>query len=174
MLDEETMLDAHVQFELDQWTGDRLPQTLAEEVSALARWLEVVQVDHMIPRARLDSVIQRYVCEVPLSDELLVMVEQMVVAARSAVLNDGTKLSDLLRRDDYDRLVQTAIGMKAVRDAVTDQITTSEVYSQLIAHVLYRGIKKYLSTDLCNEEPVQDDYLAPDVEVLNWRAVSGR
>ena len=37
--------------------------------------------------------------------------------------------------------------MKAVRAAVTDQITTSEVYSQLIAHVLYRGIKKYLSTE---------------------------
>ena len=95
MLDEETMLDAHVQFELDQWTGDRLPQTLAEEVSALARWLEVVQVDHLIPRARLDSVIQRYVCEVPLSDELLVMVEQVVVAAHSAVLNDGTKLDGM-------------------------------------------------------------------------------
>ncbi|MEM8885584.1 MAG: PLP-dependent cysteine synthase family protein [Planctomycetota bacterium] len=34
--------------------------------------------------------------------------------------------------------------------------------------------KKYLSTDLCGTEPVRDDYLAPDVEVLDWRAVTGR
>jgi cysteine synthase A len=34
--------------------------------------------------------------------------------------------------------------------------------------------KKYLSTDLCSEEPVRDEYLAPEVEVLDWRSVSGR
>lgn len=147
MLDRDAMLDAHVQFELERWSGDRLSQTLEEEVSALARWLEVVQVDQLIPRARLDSVIRRYVCEVPLSDELLRIVEQALLAAHSTALEDDTNLSELLRRDDYDRLVQTAIGMKALRDAITNQITTSEVYSQLIAHVLYRGIKTYLSSE---------------------------
>ena len=34
--------------------------------------------------------------------------------------------------------------------------------------------KKYLSTDLCSDEPVKDGYLAPDVEIHDWRAVSGR
>ena len=31
--------------------------------------------------------------------------------------------------------------------------------------------KKYLSTDLCREEPVRDDYLAPGIELLGFRAV---
>ncbi|MCU0865220.1 MAG: PLP-dependent cysteine synthase family protein [Planctomycetes bacterium] len=31
--------------------------------------------------------------------------------------------------------------------------------------------KKYLSTDLCRDEPVRDDYLAPRVELLGFRAV---
>jgi len=34
--------------------------------------------------------------------------------------------------------------------------------------------KKYLSTALCTEEPVREEYLAPEVEIVNWRAVSGR
>jgi cysteine synthase A len=34
--------------------------------------------------------------------------------------------------------------------------------------------KKYLSTDLCKEEPVRDDYLAPRVEILDWQCVTGR
>jgi cysteine synthase A len=31
--------------------------------------------------------------------------------------------------------------------------------------------KKYLSTDLCREEPVRDPYLAPRVELVGFRAV---
>ncbi|MBL9076259.1 MAG: cysteine synthase family protein [Planctomycetes bacterium] len=31
--------------------------------------------------------------------------------------------------------------------------------------------KKYLSTDLCREEPVRDDYLAPRIELVGFRAV---
>ncbi|MBX3462549.1 MAG: cysteine synthase family protein [Planctomycetes bacterium] len=31
--------------------------------------------------------------------------------------------------------------------------------------------KKYLSTDLCREEPVRDDYLAPRIELVGCRAV---
>jgi len=44
----------------------------------------------------------------------------------------------------------------------------------VVATVFCDSNKKYLSTDLCKEEPVRDDYLAPDVEILDWRSVSGR
>ncbi|MHC4937378.1 MAG: PLP-dependent cysteine synthase family protein [Planctomycetota bacterium] len=44
----------------------------------------------------------------------------------------------------------------------------------VVATVFCDSNKKYLSTDLCSEEPVKPDYLAPDVEILSWRAVGGR
>ncbi|MFN7591039.1 MAG: hypothetical protein ACK501_12300 [Planctomycetota bacterium] len=31
--------------------------------------------------------------------------------------------------------------------------------------------KKYLSTDLCREDPVRDDDLAPHLELVGFRAV---
>ena len=31
--------------------------------------------------------------------------------------------------------------------------------------------KKYLSTDLCGDEPTRDDYLSPQIELLGFRAV---
>ena len=42
-----------------------------------------------------------------------------------------------------------------------------------VATVFADSNKKYLSTDLCSEEPERDDYLAPGVEILDWRSVSG-
>jgi len=44
----------------------------------------------------------------------------------------------------------------------------------VVATVFADSNKKYLTTDLCSVEPVRDDYLAPEVEIVNWRAVSGR
>ena len=44
----------------------------------------------------------------------------------------------------------------------------------VVATVFADSNKKYLSTDLCTEEPVRDDYLTPEVDIVNWRAVSGR
>jgi len=37
--------------------------------------------------------------------------------------------------------------------------------------VLPDSNKKYLSTDLCREEPVKDGYLAPRIELVGFRAV---
>jgi cysteine synthase A len=44
----------------------------------------------------------------------------------------------------------------------------------IVATVFADSNKKYLTTDLCSEEPVKPEYLAPEVEIVNWRAVSGR
>lgn len=42
-----------------------------------------------------------------------------------------------------------------------------------VATVFCDSNKKYLSTDLCREEPVKDDYLAPEVELLGCRVIPG-
>jgi cysteine synthase A len=44
----------------------------------------------------------------------------------------------------------------------------------VVATVFPDSNKKYLSTDLCAEEPVKPGYWTPEVEILDWRSVSGR
>jgi len=44
----------------------------------------------------------------------------------------------------------------------------------VVATVFPDSNKKYLSTDLCGAEPVQRDYLAPQVELDSFSVVSGR
>jgi len=41
---------------------------------------------------------------------------------------------------------------------------------QAVVTVFCDSNKKYLSTDLCNEEPVRDEYLSPQIELLGFRA----
>jgi cysteine synthase A len=44
----------------------------------------------------------------------------------------------------------------------------------VVATVFPDSNKKYLSTDLCAEEPVKAGYLTPEAEILDWRSVPGR
>ena len=42
----------------------------------------------------------------------------------------------------------------------------------VVVTILCDSNKKYLSTDLCREEPVRDGYWAPRVELLGFRAIA--
>ena len=48
------------------------------------------------------------------------------------------------------------------------------MWVSVVATIFCDSNKKYLTTDLCSEEPLRDDYLAPEIELLDWRVVSGR
>jgi hypothetical protein len=74
------------------------------------------------------------------------MVAEGVGAVHDALVRQDVPLSDLVTEEDYDVVVETVVGMRHLRQEVIDQITTSSAYSQLISHVLYNGIKDYLTS----------------------------
>ena len=51
------------------------------------------------------------------------------------------------------------------------QLAETEAAGHAVVTLFPDSNKKYLSTDLCREEPVRDDYLAPRIELEGFRAV---
>lgn len=139
---DDAMLEAHVQFEVAAWT-EELESTLQTEVAELFSWLESLQLTDVITSGEVVSSFE----QLPLTDATLEVLISAVRSAHSAALEDDTTLAEVVRREDYNRLAASVIGMDQVQEAVIDQITNSEVYSQLIAHVLYHGIKNYAMTE---------------------------
>jgi hypothetical protein len=147
MPDNEAMLTAHVQFELNQWSGEQLAITLAEEIAALFRWLDSVELEEVVDRSQVQEFFSRFVSQAEVPDEMIDDVSEVIRSIHEAALQDQTPIRDLIRKHDFDRLADAAIGMQDARAAITNQVTNSEVYSRLIAHVLYQGIKNYLIAD---------------------------
>ena len=131
------MLEAHVAFEVAAWT-DSLTQTLGNQTDAVFDWLDTVSMGSVFSEADLDVLIET----LPVPD-----LSTSVLAAHTAALEDGTTVGELVRREDYDRVAQAIAGMTDLQEAVVDQITTSEVYADLISHVLYHGIRNYVMTE---------------------------
>ncbi len=141
------MLEAHVKFEIDRWHGDGLAVTIDEEVSAAYEWLRAVKLNDVLDKGTVVELFRSYIREVAISDELAAMLARMLKSAHAAASVDETMLGDLIPVASYDRVVATVIDLTDLRETVTTQVTTSEVYSQLISHVLYQGIKNYLQAE---------------------------
>lgn len=147
MSEAKKILDAHVEFELARWTGDARNEQIADEVAEVFKWLGTVKLNQLFTSAEVVDWCTRYAEQVDLTDELLKMIGAAARSAYVVASKDETRLVDLVPKDGYDTLADAVIDMTELREEITNQITTSEVYSQLMSHVVYQGIKNYLQAE---------------------------
>ncbi len=147
MTDLEAMLAAHVRFELQRWDADQAAATVEAELGELFDWVEAVPLADLVPRAAAIGWIEHYVSGPPLTQEAFDAFAGAVGEAHAAATADTTPMNEFLLPEDFERVARAVIGMKDAQQTIITQITTSEVYSQLIAHVLYTGLKEYLTNE---------------------------
>lgn len=131
------MLEAHIAFEVAAWT-DELTDTLGTHAETVFTWLDNVSLGSVFSEADLDALI----AEAPIPD-----LATSLLAAHQVAFDDQTPLGELMAREDYDRVAATLAGMTDLHEAIVEQITTSDVYADLISHVLFSGIQSYVMAD---------------------------
>lgn len=147
MTDRQAMLDAHVRFELDRWTGEGLRAMLAEEVEALFTWLGATRLNEFVSSAQLLAWVRQALVEPPVTPETVASLRESVHVAYEFLQEDVTPLGALLPRPLFDQIVAGASGMEGLRHEITHQIVNSSVYTMLISNVLYHGIKGFVLTE---------------------------
>ena len=143
----EEMLEAHVAFELSRWTGEGLAESLTEEVTALFGWFAHVNVRDVLDQKSATEIVDWVIERAEISDELAAIIGEAIVAGHKAALADGTLVGDVVSPTTYDAAAAAIIDLRDLREELTAQVTTSEVYSRLMSHVLYQGIKNYMQTE---------------------------
>jgi hypothetical protein len=148
MADLEDMLDAHVRFELTRWQGQVLGDTVAEEVSAAYRWLEGVPLAELLDCEAVADAAVEVLCRLEFESEALAeYCVAAVLAARDFAGGSDAQLAEMVSHEQFGSVAAAGIGLTGVRTEVIAQVTTSEVYANLMSHVLYQGIKNYVQTE---------------------------
>jgi hypothetical protein len=147
MTDYTEMLEAHVQFELRRWGDDSLRATVVEEVDALFTWLGPMRLEQLANPEQVLAIVERVVNESPISPLVVTMIEDAIKSAFAVLVHDSTPMADLLDRRQYDQMTEILVGMKELRREITRQVVSSSVYSMLVSHVLYNGIKAFALTE---------------------------
>ena len=147
MIAKDALLAAHVQYELQQYSPDRLPAMVEAEVAALYAWLGTRKVAELLEPQQVTEWLQRNVLARPLPPELVDFIQENLVVALELLQDDQTPIADLLPKPVFDRAVTAVGNMGDMRRQVVHEIATSSVYSRLVAHVLYHGLKTFLVTE---------------------------
>ncbi|MDA9912900.1 hypothetical protein N9D66_00400 [Candidatus Nanopelagicales bacterium] len=137
------MAQAHIDYEVQRWTGANLATSIQAEVAAALAHLNTVPIKDVLT----DDVVERAI-DLALASPADFPVTDVASAAFAAVQNvlgqSQAGMSDVMSRGDYDRLVNAFIELKQIQRVVIEQVTASQAYSELISHVLYTGIKNYV------------------------------
>ncbi len=106
-----------------------------------------------------------------ISDEFVPSIVQLSELDEIVDVWDGDAI---LMAQKLARTAGLAVGISAganIVAALRTAVATGP--DSVVATVIPDSNKKYLSTDLCRQEPARDDYLTPHVEILGWRVVAG-
>ena len=141
------LLDAHVEFELAQWTGAGLRTAISAEIEVLYAWLGTVTLADLAPAQSTAATLARLLEQITLTDGTATLVTEIVDVALEALREDGLTLEELIHPDDALVFAGSAGRNERLRTEVIGALTSSTAYRRLVAHVLYRGVKAYVLTE---------------------------
>lgn len=147
MTSNDDMLEAHVEFEVARWRGEPLATSLSEEVAAIYTWLAGVRLDDLTDVGAAQEAAVQILCRGDMSDDVVDAVVHVLVAGHVSLDGNPTTVVELVPREQFDRVAATVASLTEARAEVIAQVTTSEVYSRLMSHVLYQGIKNYVQSE---------------------------
>lgn len=147
MTDPHALLEAHVTFELARWSGERLDETVREQVAAVREWLEATPLSAVAPAEEVAATAGRIAGGLVLTDEVIAAVAEGIASGQAALAEHPATVGEVVDVADYEAIVDLVAGQESVRSAAITAVTASKGYRKLVSHVLYQGVKGYLLTE---------------------------
>jgi hypothetical protein len=148
------LLDAQVQFVLNELTGDRLREVVARDVDDVLAVAATMNIGDIVDRAAVKAVGRRVVSDI---------VGSQVVEEMAAALSDGIYdmsageehlLGDVLDRDAVQALIQHSLTLNRLSDRALDRLTESPVVATIASRFVTKIVGDFLQQNRARAEKV--------------------
>lgn len=146
MSDHQAMLEAHVAFEMARLTGPAAVETVTSEVDGLLGWLADVTLLQLVAPQDVTDVVVSASRRMD-SAQGLALLEDVLDGVLAGLAENSDTVGDLVGTDDVQRWAVALAGMQKARAALLASVTSSTMYTRLVAHVVYHGLKSYVLTE---------------------------
>jgi len=140
------LLDAQVQFILDQLTGERLAETIARDVDDVLAIAANLRLDAVVDAGEVKRVVRRLLATAPASTAA-----STLVAAGADVVHTGPDhtftLSELIASDHVEILVDELLGMSPFVERALDELTDSPLIATLASRFVGRIVGDVLQAN---------------------------
>src|SRR5690606_4084470 len=140
-----TLLELHLQHELQRLQGERLVQEIETEVAAFLKTLQTVTLNDWVTPEQVMEVIQRNVVDLKIAGGVTELAGEMASKVYNSKAHRDARLNDIMTARQFEEFVEKLLSLKSHRQRVVSQLLGHPVYAELVSKILYQGIVQYLS-----------------------------
>jgi hypothetical protein len=172
--DVKTQYEAHVAFEIEQLVGSKGQDFISRQVHLLWNTLRNTPVPQLVSHEQVMGIVQRYVIDGPVTDELLDVISTVAVNLIQSPVNAQASLGDLVDDDARVALVAHSLTLKKLRDDVIHATAANPLYAEIVSDLLYNGIADYLEagTEMTKKVPGMGSLMKKGGSMLSKRVGS--
>jgi hypothetical protein len=139
------LLDAHVDYVVEELSGAGLTALIDEEVDAALLMAGKLTVGAVVSRKQIKDTARVFAAKVEFGPGLPELVGDIARKLFDEAVHDKTSIEALLTDAHFEEFVDQALELKALREQIIRTLVTSPLYTDLAADLLYGGITGYLA-----------------------------
>lgn len=141
------LLEQHVKHELAALKGAKLSKFIGQEVQELFQYANTTTLNRLSSVDQVMGVIHRTVMTMELDAGIPELAAEMATEVINAPVQETTKLSDILSREQATGFLEEALELRQQRERIISGIMAHPVYQELVSSVVYAGLVNYLYED---------------------------
>lgn len=141
----EALLDAHVQFMVEQLSGKSLQTVIERELDALLAAAEKLTLNDAVTRAMIKSTALTYAADLELHGAIPELVGDVARALYAHKIQTRTHISDLLSDEHFEEVLEKLLELKTARRQLVHAAVGNPLYADIAADLIYNGVKAYLN-----------------------------
>lgn len=146
-----SMIEAHVQHELQLMTGQALEDSLSKELGAVWQWLNTATLETLIPLDLLkDGLSRNLIQQKQLPDYIKQQIQEGHGELQAILKEMNATINTLVSRQIFEGITAQTPSKTEMRRKLIHQFVNSAVYVRLLSEVLYSSTKNFL----VNENPL--------------------
>lgn len=144
----QALLDAHVQFILDQLDGAALKALIERELDAGLAIAGKITLNAAVTRSMIKDTAQVYASELEFGAGIPELVGEVARALYAHKIHEKTKLGDVVSEKRFSETVDQLLEMKSLRGKLLHAAAENPLYAAFASDLLYHGIKGYLGENV--------------------------
>lgn len=141
----ELLLDAHVQFVIDELSGEGFQTVVEAEVEASLKQSAKLTLNEAVTREMIKETAHVYAVELELHGAIPELVGDIARRLYDHETQDATRLGDLMPDAHFREFLDKVLEMKPLRERLIREAIANPLYSALASDILYHGIKGYVA-----------------------------
>jgi len=141
----EALLDAHVQFIVDELDGESLQPLIEELLDIALTDAAKLKLAEVVTPKQIKATAHTYAANLELGSGIPELVGDIARAIHASPALDHTRLGDLLGDRHFSEFLDLALEQKSAREALVRGFVKSPLFGRIASELLFNGIRGYLA-----------------------------